>query len=69
MELKQRNAEGDSTKDLCFNRTFMELKLIAHALHIVKAARFNRTFMELKRLLVERKYIMSSLVLIGPSWN
>ena len=34
--------------DLCFNRTFMELKYVTKYNMIVQHNSFNRTFMELK---------------------
>ena len=53
---------------MCFNRTFMELKLSKNLCTILGLHSFNRTFMELKYPNKRRKILRHS-VLIVPLWN
>ena len=53
---------------LCFNRTFMELKLRQIIFGTDKSVSFNRTFMELKYINESQKKRLFE-VLIVPLWN
>ena len=54
--------------EICFNRTFMELKQYTDYQQLTIYACFNRTFMELKQKNLQARRA-AYLVLIGPSWN
>ena len=49
MELKHYQTMFTDFEIECFNRTFMELKLVNLLLVVHTMLSFNRTFMELKR--------------------
>ena len=57
-----------NVKNLCSNRTFMELKFASYTSLAVAISRSNRTFMELKYSLARSSNI-SVMVLIVPLWN
>ena len=64
------NVAGNWQKftNLCFNRTFMELKLGCCYWRWCWSACFNRTFMELKLIWCQTRY-WRRCVLIVPLWN
>ena len=55
-------------RDLCFNRTFMELKSDKKLVTVHLSVSFNRTFMELKSL-IKISCNIGTTVLIVPLWN
>ena len=68
MELKHRRIQNIESADLCFNRTFMELKLQELILTDDRKLCFNRTFMELKHDSTSVD-LRGLNVLIAPLWN
>ena len=68
MELKQRLWLESKRLVVAFNRTRMELKLIAHGIYSGMLQAFNRTRMELKPWW--RMYRpLQHLLLTVPEWN
>ena len=68
MELKFFKVHPDVLNPICFNRTFMELKLDSSISCVTLALCFNRTFMELK-LTLQAQPSRTGFVLIVPLWN